>query len=200
MRFLPSPRSIRIRLVSSAWPFSDVTSCGVRVERTSAIEAKAVTISDTGAVTCLVAPLSDHFVRMDSESLPTGMDTPSAGHSSMPTALTVSYRAASSPASPQAAIQLADSFTRGNSMGAASRLVMASATAMRPEAGASSAASGVRSPMLIASPANPAKSARVTAQSATGTCQGPTIWSRCVSPPTVRSPMVIKKRLLATVG
>ena len=41
---------------------------------------------------------------MDMESLPTGMLMPSAGHSSMPTALTVSYSAASSPGSPQAAI------------------------------------------------------------------------------------------------
>ena len=40
-----------------------------------------------------------------------------------------------------------------NSNGAANKLVMASATAMRPEAGASSDASGVRSPMLMASPA-----------------------------------------------
>jgi hypothetical protein len=44
------------------------------------------------------------------------------------------------------------------------------------------------------------KSASVTAQSATGTCQGPTIWSRWFRPPTVRSPMVTRKRLLATVG
>jgi hypothetical protein len=72
---------------------------------------------------------------------------------------------------------------------------MASATAMRPDAGASSAASGVRSPMLMASPAKPVKSASVTAQSATGTCQGPTIWSRWLRPPTVRSPMVMRKRL-----
>ena len=50
---------------------------------------------------------------------------------------------------------VADSLTRGSSMGAASRLVMASATAIRPEAGASSAASGVRSPILMASPAKP---------------------------------------------
>jgi hypothetical protein len=92
---------------------------------------------------------------MDRLSLPTGMLMPRAGHSSMPTALTVAYSAASSPGSPQAAIQLADSLTRGSSIGAASRLVMASATAMRPEAGALSAASGVRSPMLMASPAKP---------------------------------------------
>ena len=77
---------------------------------------------------------------------------------------------------------------------------MASATAMRPDAAALIAASGVRSPRLMASPAKPLKSASVTAQSATGTCQGPTIWSRWLRPPTVRSPMVIRKRLDATVG
>ena len=97
-----------------------------------------------------------HCVRMDKLSLPTGIEMPRAGHSSMPTAFTVSYSAASSPGSPQAAIQLADSLTRGSSMGAASKLVMASATAMRPEAAAFNEANGVRSPMLMASPAKPA--------------------------------------------
>lgn len=38
------------------------------------------------------------------------------------------------------------------------------------------------------------------AQSATGTCHGPTIWSRTDVPPTVRSPIVIRNDLLATVG
>ncbi len=93
----------------------------------------------------------------------------------MPTALTVSYRAASSPSSPQAAIQLALNLTLDKSIGAANKLVILSATAIRPEAGASNTANGVRSPMAMASPAKPEKSARVTAQSATGTCQGPTI-------------------------
>ena len=139
-------------------------------------------------------------MRIDSESLPTGTLMPKAGHSSMPIAVTVSYRAASSPGSPQAAIQLQLSLTRSSSKGAASRFVIASPTAMRPEAGAFNAASGVRSPRLMASPRKPLKSASVTAQSATGTCQGPTIWSRLFRPPTVRSPIVIRKRLLATVG
>ncbi len=67
------------------------------VPRTSVTGAKAETISDTGATTSLAAPASSHLVRIDSESLPTGMLMPSAGHSSMPTALTVSYRRASSP-------------------------------------------------------------------------------------------------------
>ena len=195
MRFWPRPKSINNKLVSSL-----SCNCGVKVPRTSFSVAKALTIKLTGEVTLRVSLSACHCVRMDKLSLPTGIDTPNAGHSSMPMALTVSYKAASSPGSPQAAIQLALSLTRANSMGAANKLVMASATAMRPEAGASSAANGVRSPMLMASPAKPWKSAKVTATSATGTCQGPTIWSRWVSPPTVRSPMVIKKRLEATLG
>ncbi|MNF65992.1 hypothetical protein D3C84_477750 [compost metagenome] len=40
----------------------------------------------------------------------------------------------------------------------------------------------------------------MTAQSATGTCHGPTIWSRATRPVMVRSPMVIRKFLLATAG
>ena len=151
MRFWPLPRSISTSVVSA----SVALSWGVSVPRTSDNEANALTIRLTGDVTFFLSEPSLHWVRIDKLSLPTGMETPSAGHSSMPTAFTVSYSAASSPGSPQAAIQLADSFTRGNSMGAASKLVMASATAMRPDAGALMAASGVRSPMLIASPAKP---------------------------------------------
>jgi hypothetical protein len=90
---------------------------------------------------------------MDMESLPTGMLISRAGHSSLPTARTVSNRAASSPGWPAAAIQLADrrmsemSFTA-----AAARLVTASPTAMRPEAAGSMRAMGLRSPMAMASP------------------------------------------------
>ena len=135
---------------------SSRSSWGVSVPRTSATLAKAVAIRLTGDTTLRAAPCpSVHCVRIDRLSLPTGMAMPSRGHSSSPTARTVAYSSASSPGSPQAAIQLADSLTRASSMGAASRLVMASATAMRPEAGACSAASGVRSPMLMASPAKP---------------------------------------------
>ena len=60
------------------------------VRRTSATGAKADTISDTGATTRLSTPPSLHTVRIESESLPTGMAMPSAGHSSRPTARTVS--------------------------------------------------------------------------------------------------------------
>ena len=58
---------------------------------------------------------------------------------------------------------------------AAAMLVSASATAIRAAARASSSASGVRSPIAIASPVQAWKPLNVTAQSATGTCQGPTI-------------------------
>ncbi len=78
---------------------------------------------------------------------------PSAGQSCSPTARTVSNKAASSPGWPQAAIQLAESRTsERRRTSAAAMLVIASPIAMRPEAGASSRASGVRSPMDMASP------------------------------------------------
>jgi hypothetical protein len=109
---------------------------------------------ESGATTSFCVPLSLQAVRIDSESLPTGIAMPSAGHKSMATALTVSKSAASSPGYPAAAIQLAESFTRSSeSTRAAARLVTASPTAMRPEAGPSIKASGVRSPMAKASPA-----------------------------------------------
>ena len=71
---------------------------------------------------------------------------------------------------------------------------------MRPDAGALTTASGVRSPIEKASPAYSPKPSSVVAQSATGTCQGPTIWSREQRPPTVRSPIVIRNVLSATAG
>ena len=87
MRRRPWPRSTRISVVSPA----SLRNCGVSVPRTSASVANAVTISDTGAVTWRSTPPSSrHFVRIDRLSLPTGTPMPSAGHSSMPTARTVS--------------------------------------------------------------------------------------------------------------
>ena len=60
-------------------------------------------------------------------------------------------------------------------MSAAAMLVRASPTAIRLAAAASITATGVRSPIAMASPASDVKETQVTAQSATGTCQGPTI-------------------------
>ena len=58
----------------------------------------------------------------------------------------------------------------------------------------------MRSPIANASPAYPWNDSSVVAQSATGTCQGPTHWSREHSPPTVRSPMEMRNVLSATAG
>ena len=54
--------------------------------RTSRTGANALTINDSGEVRVFPS----HTVRMDIESLPTGMAMPSAGHSSTPTAFTAS--------------------------------------------------------------------------------------------------------------
>ena len=65
----------------AAVQFSDITNPNI-----------VVTISDTGELTLrsAVPPWLLHWVRMDRESLPTGIEMPSAGHNSRPTALTVS--------------------------------------------------------------------------------------------------------------
>src|SRR5690606_36217906 len=53
-RFLPNPRSIRIKLVSPR----SVRSCGVSVFRASAVGAKAETTNEIGAVTdFLLSPI-----------------------------------------------------------------------------------------------------------------------------------------------
>ena len=117
-------------------------------------------MSDTGATTDFGAPSfvspARHALRIDKESLPTGMAMPSAGQSSSPTALTAAKSATSSPGSPQAAIQLAERRTSPSARTSAARMfVTASATASRAAARESSSATGVRSPMAIASPACP---------------------------------------------
>jgi hypothetical protein len=122
-------------------------------------------------------------VRIDSESLPTGMAMPSAGHSSMATARTrvvqrsVLARARRRrPSSWQTELDVRASASDIGQQGCWSAPRHRHA-ARRPAA--SSNASGERSPIAIASPAMAeVKSARVTAQSATGTCQGPTMGSR----------------------
>ena len=102
----------------------------------SATGANADTISDTGDVTARSRPLSYHAVRIDKESLPTGTASPSAGHSSSPTARTIAYSAKSSAPCPAAAIQLADSrMSPSDSTSAAAMFSTASATARRAEAG-----------------------------------------------------------------
>ena len=198
---MPAPRPISHSSVS---PSRD--SSGVSCSRTSTTGANAVTTSETGETDVCDSTVPSpsracHCACIDSESLPTGMLSSSAGHSARPTALTASNSSASSPGCDAAAIQFADSLMRlSDSTGAAHRFVIASPTAIRAAAAASSSASGVRSPIAIASPTKPSKPDRVIAQSASGSCHGPIIWSRAVRPPTLRSPIVTRKFLLATVG
>ena len=156
---------------------------------------------DTGETTCFSSPLSCHTVRMDMESLPTGILIPNSGHNSIPTALTVSNKLASSPSKPAGAIQFADNLiSLSRLILAAAMFVIASPIAIRPEAGPLVTATGARSPIANASPKYSLKPIEVTATSLIGICQGPTNWSREQSPPTDLSPMDIKKVLSATAG
>ncbi len=69
---------------------SSISNAGVSVRRTSFTGAKAEMMSETGATTLLFPSPSRHTVFIDSESLPTGIAMPNAGHNSLPTAWTVS--------------------------------------------------------------------------------------------------------------
>src|SRR5690349_25116815 len=98
----------------------------------------AVTTRVTGETTVRRArpwsPGASHTVRIDIESLPTGIATPSARAHSL-AARTAAYRRASSPGWPAAAIQLHDSLMRDSGpIGAAARFAIASAIAMRDAA------------------------------------------------------------------
>ena len=149
MRFLPAPKSIKMSFVFSKSFFN----CGVSVLRASAVAANAVTTSEIGDVTAFFSPFSSQTVFIDMESFPTGMLMPRAGHRSIPTALTVSKSAASSPSWPAGAIQLADSFRSLISLiKLAAILVIDSPIAIRPDAGALISARGAFSPIAKASP------------------------------------------------
>ena len=79
--------------------------------RTSSTGANAVTISESGAVTHWRLPSCSHVVRMLSESLPTGIAMPSAGHSSIADGADGVVEARVFAGVAAAAIQLALSFT-----------------------------------------------------------------------------------------
>ena len=129
-------------------------------------------MSERGDVTVL----SFHFVDIDMESLPTGIDIPNCGQRSSPTACTAANRLLSSSSSPLAAIQLADNLMLLIfPIFAATILVIASATAMRADFLALDIANGALSPMAKASPVISSNEHFVTATFDTGVCHGPTI-------------------------
>jgi hypothetical protein len=163
-----------------------VRSCGVSVRRASSHGANAETIQREQRDDFARSAASRHVVHGQG-ILADRNGTPRAGDS-MRRAHRVEQRRILA-GKPAAAIQFADSFTRPRSeTAAAARFVSASPTAIRPDAGASMTASGVRSPIANASPAWPTKSISVTAQSATGTCHGPTSGRRLIRPGPVPMP------------
>ena len=84
----PCPRSI-----SNNWLSTSGFKSAVTVALTSLTGANADITRLNGATTDFALPLSSsHKVRIDSESLPTGIDTPSSGQNSIDTASTVSKR------------------------------------------------------------------------------------------------------------
>ena len=83
----PLDKSIRTSTESSRF-----LSSGVKVLRTSNTGANAVITPVIGEVTALSSP-SFQVVRIESESLPTGIAMPNAGHISIPIAFTPSNKA-----------------------------------------------------------------------------------------------------------
>ena len=108
---------------------------------------------DIGEVTDLSSPSSFQVVRIDNESLPTGIAIPKAGHISIPMAFTPSNKAWSSPFCPAAAIQFADNLMSLIwSIFADIIFEIDSATDKRADAAGFNKATGGRSPIAIASP------------------------------------------------
>ena len=175
-------------------------SCGVSVRRTSSTGAKAETTSETGATTARAA------ARPASGSALTANPCPPESRSTVPGTGRSRLPRCRRAARPRRAAGRGHPVGRQPHVGddrridAAAILVSASPTARRPEAGASSSATGERSPIAMASPANVSKPSAVTPTSLTGTCHGPTSWSRATRPPTVRSPIWMRKDLSATAG
>ena len=95
MRFFPAPKSININSLSAVAP--SLRNSGVSVALASFTFAKAEMTRETGATTSFFSAPSFHTVFIDRESLPTGIEIPSAGQSSMPTASAVANNLASSP-------------------------------------------------------------------------------------------------------
>ena len=142
---------------------------------TSTTGAKADITRDKGDVTFFEVPSCSQVVCIESESLPTGMTRPSLLQRSKVTALTVSYNACFCASVSMDDIQFAENLmSLIFSTEADKILVMASPTANRPEAEGFKVATGVRSPIAMASPRKELWSLIVTPTSLTGICQGPT--------------------------
>ena len=151
-RFVPRARSMSHSERRAARPAAaPASACGARraparTPRRSATPAPRRSCSP---------PPSRHAVFIDSESLPTGMAMPERRTQLLADR---AHRRRRAPRPRPARRRRPSSWPTGAprasaAMSAARMLVIASATASRPEAGASSNATGVRSPIAIASPA-----------------------------------------------
>mmetsp|Transcript_30581 Transcript_30581/g.90767 ORF Transcript_30581/g.90767 Transcript_30581/m.90767 type:complete len:212 (-) Transcript_30581:1577-2212(-) len=141
---------------------------------------------------------------MDSESLPPSMATPSV-HMTSRRASAVSYISAPSPGSLLAHIQLPSALMSPRSVHLAqTMLVMASPTDMRALAAPDKSPLMGCSPMAVTPPftGSPSRVSMVcatTAQSESGVRSGPTHCCWAMSPVTLRSTLLVRKRLDPTV-
>ena len=103
----PANLFLLFNFISSIEVSSSIFNSGVALIDTSSTGAIAVTTPDKGLVTSNSLLSSDHFVFIDSESLPTGIDI-SKSTLILDKASTPSLKARSSLLLPDAAIQLAD--------------------------------------------------------------------------------------------
>ena len=124
----------------------------------SSTAAKPETINDNGDITDLSFLPSDHSVDIDKESFPTGIVIFHLGHRSIPIASTASNRSLFPSNFPGEPIQLAESFiSESLAIPEGIIFVMTSATEIFAADLELINASGVRSPIAIASPDLPAK-------------------------------------------
>ena len=172
----------------------------VTASLTSSTGAIAVMTPESGLLTTYWSLFSCHFVLIDKESLPTGIEIPKSIEK-FDKASTPFLKAKSSIFSPEAAIQFADTWIWSiPTIGAETILVSASAIAIRIDAAGLLIAKVGFSPIVTTSPEKSVNERKLIEKFDVGTCQGPTNWSLAVMPPTVLSPIVIKNDLHATVG
>ena len=148
----PAILFLSFNLIKNRAVSSSILSSGVAQTLTSSTGAIAVTTPDKGLVTWSSLPSSDHLVFIDNESLPTGIET-AKSMLIFDNASTPSLRAKSSSFSPEAAIQLAETWTLFNPLTTTPAiLVKASASAIRIEAAGLESANVGFSPIDKTSP------------------------------------------------
>ena len=174
------------RSSSSSVSPQSVRSCGVSVARASVTGANAETMSDSGAVTSRCAPFvgprrlhrQGVLADRDADAEPRAQLQRDRAHGVEERGVLAGMPRRRHPVGGELDVADVGDRRRGD-VGDAPRRSPCGRTPRD-----SISASGVRSPIANASPRQVSKPISVTATSATGTCHGPTIWSRAVRPPT----------------